>query len=342
MSNPHPPFDPRFAHLPPPPGTSGAAQPGGPAPAGSHQPSPTTVPPPLRRRVEIDVRNLALVLGVLSLLAAGVHFLAVNWERFDASMRAALLVGVTVVAGCTAVLSRRRALTGTATAMSWLTMMLCWLDAAAVARALPEGYATDQVVAVEATVLLGVFLLLGLVLDGWAMRTGVMVAWLTAWWAAFTVWGFTGVDVWALPPVAVFAWAQARWARDNGHTDSWNHYGIALGFAAVPAVLTTLDDPGLVRPVVVITLAVTVLLVGAWRRESAAVWVGGVSFGVIAAAQLVDALRGIPGWAVFAIVGVALLVIGALAEQHLRADRTGHKRTDGDDTPPVPGIPTRS
>ncbi len=336
MSNTYPSsdprsIDPRFAHLPPPPAVTGPhAEPRtGPTPGGI-----PPAPPRDRRKVELDIRNLLLVLGVLSLVAAATSFVAVNWESFDATMRASLLVGVSVVALSGTFVARGRGLTGTAAALGWLTMVFAWVDLAAihVAVAPPDG--SEVFWALGATALFGLFVALGVVLGGWAMRTGAILAWWTAWWSAFAAWGVTGLDVWILPLAAVVAWFQWYVMADRVEVSSWDRYGVGLVFAVAPAVLVALEDPGLVRPMVVVALALVLVLSGLVWRQLAAVWVGGVSIGVFAAAHIFDAVRDLPGWAVFTIVGVVLLGVGAGFERRLRRDG------DDESTPTVQGRPS--
>ncbi len=275
-------------------------------------------------RIEIDIRNLLLVLGVTCLVAAAVSFLAVNWDRFDASMRAGLLVGTTVASFLACSTARRRGLSGTTTALSWLTTVLLFVDLFAVRRAAffdtsPDGYA-----AVGGCVLFGIFLGLAYRNRDAALVTGAILAWLLGAWSACATWNVTGLDVWVLPAAAVVGWLQWRFGVEHRTQGSWERYGLTLMIVAVPAVLTALGDPNALRPVIVIALGTLVLLVGMRFRQLAAVWTGGGTIGVLVAAQLVDVLRGVPGWAVFALVGVVLLGVGAGFEYRMRlATRAG-------------------
>lgn len=335
MSNPQMPFgtpfaDPRFAHLPPPP-PAGAVW-------GAYAP-PDAVARRDGRSVELGVRNLLLTLGVLSLFAGATSFIAVNWDSFDSTMRASLLTGVTVATVLGAVVASRRNLSGTSTALGWLAMVLLWVDAGAVERTLPGDANLGVFWAGAGAVLFVAFALLETVLTRWAMRVGAIGAWLLAWWAAFEQWGIQGADVWFLPVAAVVVWLQLFATAHRPPVSSWRRYGIGLAVAAVPAVLTTLADPGLARPLTVVGIAVAVLLVGFALRELAAIWVAGVSLGTIAVAQIFEALHGMPGWVVFTVVGVVLLVLGAAFERRLRREAA-----DGDvdgaavapTPPPVP------
>lgn len=316
------PSDPRFAHLPPPPVAPTAWPPLTPPPPPwpGRAASTGSIPPPdpveVRRRIELDVRNLVLVLGVACLVAAAVSFVAVNWESFDASMRAALLVGTTVAAFLGGVVTRERGLGGTATALSWLTMVLAFVDLFAIEKASFADVSGDVVTAVGGTVLFALFLGLGVWRRDLAMTTGAVLAWLLGSSSALIAWDVTGADIWVLPFAAVFGWLQ--WRSSSPESGSWQRYGLTLAVVAVPAVLTALGDPNLTRPLVVIVVTTAVLVAGLVSRQLAAVWVGGASLGVLVGAQLVDMLRGVPGWAVFGLVGIVLLGVGAFFEHRVR------------------------
>lgn len=314
-------YDPRFVHLPPPPSPPPFREFRPPVPPGPWMPPPgaeAVAGPGVRRRVEVDVRNLVLTLGVLSLVAAAVSFCALHWESFDASMRASLLVGVTVLVFVGCLETAHRGLSGTATALSWLTAVLGFVDLAAVLQALPAEVARDVPSALGFVVLFGVFVILGTLYPGGAMRTGASISWLFACWSALSIWNVTGVDVWVLPVAFLVGWFQVRSCVGRPDVTSWHRYGAALMIATVPAVLVTLADPGTVRPLVVIALALVVLVAGIVLRQLAAIWVAGCALGVIVAAQLFEALRGIPGWAVFALVGSVLIAVGACFESVVR------------------------
>ncbi|HET8931267.1 MAG TPA: hypothetical protein VFN21_11465 [Acidimicrobiales bacterium] len=296
---------------PPPPSAAFGPGPFGPAPqAPGNRAS--------GRRVDIDVRNLVLGLGVASLVAAAVSFVAVNWDAFDATMRASLLIGVTVASVALGTMARTRHLGGTATALSWLTMVLAFVDLFAIERAAFAGAPSLAVTAIGGGVLFAAFLLMGWWQPGAAMRTGAAAAWMLGWWSAFGYWEVTGPDLWMLPPAVVLGWLQWRTSADNPTASSWERYGVALAVAAGPAVLTALGDPNTVRPVLLIAVVTVGLLVGLRLRQLALIRVAGVSLAVLVGAQLVDVLRGVPGWAVFALVGVALLTVGAAFEYRLR------------------------
>ena len=319
MTNQQLPNDLRFGHLPPPP----TPHPG-PSASMPYQPGvPFTLPPmppsPLpRRRIELDVRNFVLGLGVVCLVASAVSFVAVNWDHFDASMRAALLIGATVASLGVSTLARRRSLAGTASALSWLTMVLMFIDLFALERAISAPVTTNAYHAVAGLVLLAAFV----AIDQWqpdaSMKTGIVVAWLFGSFSALGTWNVTGPDVWVLPVAAVVGWLQWTTASGKPEASSWERFGATGALVAIPAVLTALGDTHSLRPIIVIALGAVVLIAGVQFRQLAAVWLGGASVGVLVSAQLVDVLRGVPGWAVFALVGVALLVVGACFEQRLR------------------------
>lgn len=262
-----------------------------------------------------------LGLGVASLIAAAASFVAVNWDAFDATMRASLLVGVTVASVSLGRLSRSRQLAGTATALSWLTVVLAFIDLFAIQRAAFADVSTEAVTAIGGGVLVLAFLAWRRWEPGAATSTGIAAAWLLGWWSAFASWNVTGVDLWVLPVAALLGVWQWRTSADEPHASSWKRYGVALAFAAVPAVSTALADVHTTRPLVLIGVLTVGVLLGLVLRQLALVWVSGVSLAVLVGAQLVDVLRGVPGWAVFALVGVVLLGVGAGFEYRLRRNQ---------------------
>ncbi|MBS1846768.1 MAG: hypothetical protein JST73_00675 [Actinobacteria bacterium] len=279
----------------------------------------TADPQETRRRIELDVRNVVLGLGVTCLFAAAASFVAVSWDSFDASMRAALLVGATVATFVGGIELRRRGFSGTATALSWLTAVLAFVDLFAIQRAAITSIPTSTTAAIGGMVLFALFVASTTWRRDAAMTTGAVIAWLLGSMSALSTWNVTGPDVWVLPSAAVIAWLQWRATAAKLAAGSWERYGLALVVAAVPAVATALGDPNLARPLIVIALATLVLVAGVQFRHFAAVWVGGMSLGVLVSAYLVDALRGVPGWAVFAGVGMVLLGLGAFIDRRIRA-----------------------
>lgn len=268
--------------------------------------------------MELDVRNLVLTLGVASLVVAAISFVAANWDAFDATMRATLLVVTTVASLCLGGAARIRGLAGTATALAWLTAVLAFVDLLAVQRALHGDTPSLATFAVGGGILFFGFLLAGQWQPGAAMQTGAVTAWLLTWWAALAHYDVTGADVWLLPVAGIVGWLQWRSCTGRPGVGSWERYGVGLAFAAFPAVSTALGDPNTLRPVLLIAVVTLVLVAGLRLRQLAMVQVAGCSLAVLVGAQLVEVLRGVPGWAVFALVGLVLLAVGAGFEYHLR------------------------
>ncbi len=331
MTDHQTPPDPRFAHLPPPPPRADAwwATPPPTPPAGAGRPAAT-------HRVELDVRNLVLALGVLSLVAAAVSFIAVHWDSFDAVVRAAIVVSATVIVLSSVELTRARKLAGTSAALGWLAMVLIFVDLVAVRRAAFAPVSADSYTAVGGAAAFVVFCCLVRWDRGAAMRTGAALAWLLGWYGALATWGVTGPDVWVLPLAAVVGWLQWTLSAKNARASSWERYGAALVIAAVPAVATTLADPGSLRPILVIAIAASIVLIGMRLRHLAAVWVAGVTLGMLVSAQVIDVVKGFPGWVILTLVGVALLGVGGMFEYRLRGNGVITDETESEAIPNVP------
>ncbi len=328
------PQNPHMAHLPPPPTapqtpTWWTHPPTSAEPVGMHsfvEPAPSLSPVERTRRVEMNVRNFVLSLGVVCLIAAAATFAALHWDSITATAKFAALIGVTLVVVGSAHWMRLRELRGTFTALTWLFMVLCFVDVAAAGNAFGRSLfarvgSEGAAFAALAGALLFV-LFIGFDRLGWgtAMRVGAMLSWLLGWFGAFAYWNVTGPDVWILPVAAIVGWLQWTSTSHLENMSSWSRYGLALCLIAIFAVPTALADPQLVRPVLTLLLAFGVLATGLWLRQLAAVWTSGMVITVLAGVQILDVLRDVPGWVAFATVGVALLGIGAAFEYRIRRE----------------------
>ena len=95
--------------------------------------------------------------------------------------------------------------------------------------------------------------------------------------------------------------------------------GPALVVGVVPSALLTAGDDGLARPLLTVTAAVALLVLGAARRWQAPVAVGAVGAVVVALTQLGPVALQAPRPLTLGSLGVLLLVVGARYEQR-RAD----------------------
>lgn len=289
-------------------------------------PTPSLSPVERTRRVEMNVRNLVLSLGVLCMITAAATFAAMHWESITPTAKFFALIGVTLLVVGSAQWMRQRELRGTFTALTWLFMVLCFVDVAAAGNAFgrsvfasvgSEGAAFASLAGAVLFVLFVGFARLGW---GTAMRVGAMLSWLLGWFGAFACWDVTGPDVWILPVAAIVGWMQWTSTSHLDNMSSWSRYGLALCLIAIVAVPTALADPQFVRPVLTLLIALGVLMTGMWLRQLAAVWTSGLVITVLAGVQILDVLRDVPGWVAFATVGVALLGVGAAFEYRIRRE----------------------
>lgn len=137
-------------------------------------------------------------------------------------------------------------------------------------------------------------------------------------WLRLAVADVAAVEAYTLP--AAVALLAAGWAyrRSGASTGSWATVGHALVVAFGPTLVVSLDDPGLVRPLVTVVAATAVLLGGVRARAQAPVAVGAAVVAVLAARQLAPLAADLPRYVVFATVGAVLLALGATFEQRRR------------------------
>jgi hypothetical protein len=76
-------------------------------------------------------------------------------------------------------------------------------------------------------------------------------------------------------------------------------------------VLLSLADPGLLRPVLTVAGAATVLLTGAHVRRQAPLTIGAAALVVLGIEQVGPVVEQLPRWVAFATVGLVLLLVGA-------------------------------
>ena len=120
-------------------------------------------------------------------------------------------------------------------------------------------------------------------------------------------------------PLAALLLGAGLWSRRELDGRSWLTAGPGLAVGLLPSALLTIDDDGLVRPLVTVVVAAVVLAVGAWRRWQALVVVGAVAAAVVALAELGPMTLHLPRYLTLGATGIVLLALGARYEQR-RAD----------------------
>ncbi len=98
-------------------------------PAAPHRlPEPPRQPKPTHKARHLSPQGTLLSLGVLLLLAAGVTFLAVNWDSLPVSLQAGIIGILAILAFAGSVPASRRSLAGTAEALAILGCGLLTVD----------------------------------------------------------------------------------------------------------------------------------------------------------------------------------------------------------------------
>jgi hypothetical protein len=126
------------------------------------------------------------------------------------------------------------------------------------------------------------------------------------------------LEAYTLPP-AVLLLAAGLWSADLLGHRSWLVAGPGLLVGLVPSALHTAVDDSIARPLLTVTVAVALLVTGAWRRWQALVVVGAFAAVVVAVTQLGPYAVHLPRFLTLGTLGVALLAVGARYEQR-RAD----------------------
>lgn len=292
---------------------------------------------------EVAALGLALVdLDLFAAVAAGVaiHLLVVAAQRRD-EVTAAL----GVAAGLVAVAATGAAVdlaTGTTTLVVTVVAgtVMVWSQFAAVCRpwhALP----TDVVVALGATIATGTalvqigavpsvavqFAVVAVVAAVHAARPGRgWVVWLSSVAVSASIWtlladrGVDVVEAYTLP--AAVALAVAGWWRLRTTTaSSWTALWPACAMASLPTLAVLLDGPDPLRVLLLTSGAVSVALVGHWRRLAAPLSLGAAVAVVTALLQLWDWSADLPRWVTFGTLGAALIWTSATYEAQLRRAR---------------------
>lgn len=128
----------------------------------------------------------------------------------------------------------------------------------------------------------------------------------------------TTLEAWTLPLAALLL-AAGLWSHGELRDRSWLTAGPGLAVALVPSTLLSVADDGLARPLLTVTAAVAVLVVGALRRWQALVVLGAVAAAVVTLSQLLPYAVLLPRYLTLGSLGVLLLAVGARYEQR-RAD----------------------
>ncbi|WP_461038242.1 SCO7613 C-terminal domain-containing membrane protein, partial [Streptomyces mayteni] len=157
----------------------------------------------------------------------------------------------------------------------------------------------------------------------WYVAGGLLV--LSA-WTRLVGWEVTVPEAYTAPVAAALLGAGALRRLGDPGLSSWQAYGLGLGASLLPSLWLLADDPGWGRSLPLGGWALGVTLVGARRRLQASLLLGGGALALVAgrelAPQVVQVAGLVPRWVPLALVGAALLAVGATYERRLRDARS--------------------
>jgi hypothetical protein len=150
---------------------------------------------------------------------------------------------------------------------------------------------------------------------GWV--SGVLMVLST--WVRLVDSGVSAPEAYTAPAAVallIVGWFRRR--RDPA-TGSWTAYGGGLVLLLAPSFLRALADTGGARPLLLGVVALTVLLLGAWRRLQAPLVLGGTVLALHALVQFGPDIvfSTMPKWVSLGSAGLLLLTLGATYERRL-------------------------
>ena len=145
-----------------------------------------------------------------------------------------------------------------------------------------------------------------------------VLAWSGAVWTLLADAGVETLEAFTLP-VAALSLAGGLWLRQAAPLPSWLSVGPAAAIALLPSAFASVDDEGLLRPMLTLVAAAVVLALGVALRSQAPVVIGAAAAAVVAVSQLAPYAIGAPRWLTLGLTGALLLALGARYEKR-RAD----------------------
>lgn len=154
-----------------------------------------------------------------------------------------------------------------------------------------------------------------------AGAAALLLMWIQLWIADVRL-----VEAYNLPAAALLGGAGWWQMRRDPTIGSWSALGPALLVAAVPSAFAAVVETGVVRPLVVLGVAVAVTVAGALLRLRAPLVVGSITAVIMAVDQLFPVAARLPRWVGIGALGVLLLVAGATFERQRRRVFTAYDR----------------
>lgn len=151
-----------------------------------------------------------------------------------------------------------------------------------------------------------------------------VLAWSGAVWTLLADAGVETLEAFTLP-VAALSLAGGLWLRQAAPLPSWLSVGPAAAIALLPSAFASVDDEGLLRPMLTLVAAAVVLALGVALRSQAPVVIGAAAAAVVAVSQLAPYAIGAPRWLTLGLTGAVLLALGARYEKRRSdAHRVAH------------------
>jgi len=147
------------------------------------------------------------------------------------------------------------------------------------------------------------------VATGIASATALVLLWLRLWEG-----GVRAVEAFTLPAAALLLLAGWRLMVRHRALGSWPALGPGLLVAAAPSVVVAVMQEGVVRPLVLLGVAVMVTVLGAVYRLQAPLLVGAATAVIVAVDQVFPVVAQLPRWLSIGTAGVLLIVLGATFE----------------------------
>ncbi|RLV55256.1 hypothetical protein D9V41_12205 [Aeromicrobium phragmitis] len=154
----------------------------------------------------------------------------------------------------------------------------------------------------------------------WCAVPAVVLAVLS--WICFIVGEeITSVEAFTVPLAAVALGIGGWFLRRDASVRTVPALGVGLALAVLPSLPQALADPTGLRAVLLGLAALVALAVGGWRSWQAPFVVGVVVLALLVIVNLWPLAMAVQRWALFGLLGIALLVIGVTWEARVRQGR---------------------
>ncbi len=141
-------------------------------------------------------------------------------------------------------------------------------------------------------------------------------------WVRLAAWEVGTPEAYTLPVTIPALLVGALRRRREPRTSSWTAYGPGLATTLLPSLIAAWADPHWTRPLLLGLAALSLTLLGGGHQLQAPLLLGGAVLALDALHELspyiVQVTDALPRWALPALAGLLLLVLGATYEQRIR------------------------